>query len=88
VQTRDTQLKAMTKLIYAGIAAFCAFMIMAFVASWLKFVASAAILALGCVFAREGQLLFQSARERLQQAEQGALEESEEEQDNDEHIQS
>ncbi|TWU43370.1 hypothetical protein Q31b_24090 [Novipirellula aureliae] len=87
VQTRDTQLKAMTKLVYAGIAAFCAFLIVAFVASWLKFVAAAAILVLGCVFAREGQLLFQSARQRIQQAEEGALlEELEEE--NDEHIQS
>ncbi|TWT79299.1 hypothetical protein CA13_06980 [Planctomycetes bacterium CA13] len=69
IQTRDTQLKAMMKLVYAGVSVFCAMLIVIFLVHWLKYPAAIAIIVLGGVFAREGQLLMKAAKDRLEQAE-------------------
>ena len=68
IQSRDIQIKAFTKFGAAAVAVVCAFAVLLFIVTKLKFIAAGAIFVLAFVMVSEGRSLLKESRRRLEQA--------------------
>src|SRR6056297_3556750 len=73
LQTRNTQIHAISKFIAAGVALLCGLAAFAFVAGFLKYIVAIATLVIVGVFVHEGLGLLRDAKRRLLLAESGQL---------------
>ncbi|GAA5505049.1 FHA domain-containing protein [Novipirellula caenicola] len=77
VQTRDTQIKAMSKFAQTGVAILCAVAMIMFTTWSLRYIAAIAIVVIGFVCFNEGIVLLSEAKKRLKAIEEDAAREQE-----------
>ena len=86
VQTRDIQLKAMSKFAQTGVAILCAAAMIFFTTWSLRYIAAVAIVVIGFVCANEGFVLLVEAKKRLKSIEADAARDAEEAEPSEEEL--